>query len=196
MLCEKEQCCRKLISHLEKPLTLPTQIAVGYFSWCQAKTGQITVLWPLLRSTSINTTWFPGWQIHLCHRDMYYPVCQKLSHAYWCEGWGKKRWGGRERAGISILASAMEKWHNSIVFAHYCHVRLASPLCLCVLFLHRRSTDLTAAIVETSILCLTAGLPKTLGKHRKYKAPKCIPTVFGGLPWQHIVDLPESLSVC
>lgn len=97
---------------------------------------------------------------------------------------------------ISILSSRMEKWHNGSVLAHYCCLRLASLLCLCVFFLHRGSKDFTAAIVETSILCLTAGLPKTLGKHRKHKTPKYIPTVFGGLPWQHIVDLLESRGVC
>lgn len=43
---------------------------------------------------------------------------------------------------IGILSSTMEKWHNGSVLAHYCCLRLASLLCLCVFFLHRRKTSL------------------------------------------------------
>lgn len=145
MLGEKEQCFRKLISHLEKPLTLQTQIAVDSISWCQSKIVN-TFLWHLLRSFYKYS--LLSWLTNPLspERDVLsVRMCQMLSPAYWCDGWGKRHWIEKERAErmsvISILAIAMEKWHNSSAFAHYCHLRLASLLCLCVLFHHSRSKD-------------------------------------------------------
>ena len=88
--CWEGTLFRKLISHLKKPLTHPTQIAVGCNSWCQGKIGQMTVLWLRCLYKYNLVSWFtkplrdkrcPN----LCDR-----ICQMLSPAHWSDVWGKK----------------------------------------------------------------------------------------------------------
>lgn len=139
-LVRRRNVCRNWSHTWKSHLTLVTQIAVGYIGWCQAKTGQIIVLWPSLRSFYKYgpVSWLTNPLMAL--RDVLMSVweCAKCWVLVPTDVSGevrKRQWGGRGRVErmsvISILASAMEEWHNSSVLAHHCHVRLATLLCVC-----------------------------------------------------------------